>query len=305
MQSLAEAIAAKGSELVKQVGAVVLFEINGKQWTLDLKNGSGKIEQGQTTATDCTITMKEADFLNLLNGKLSPQTAFLLGKLKLKGNMAAATKLSAVFAAAASQGKGGAAAAPAAPSSIVAVGSAVVTTTVASSAPSPSSSTIASSKGGAEVSERLLSSPIFDAIAVAIQNDGAELVKSVAGIIRFELIAAGGNKAAPPHFFLLDLKNGKGSFLAWKGSSPAAGGAGKQEGKAGGAGAAAAAAELPSDVTITMTDADFLSLAEGKLTAQSAYLRGKLKVKGSMQLALKVQTVLAASKKAGPGPAKL
>lgn len=36
--------------------------------------------------------MTDADFNSLCNGKLNPQVAFMQGKMKIKGNMAAASK---------------------------------------------------------------------------------------------------------------------------------------------------------------------------------------------------------------------
>ncbi len=45
-------------------------------------------------------------------------------------------------------------------------------------------------------------------------------------------------------------------------------------------------------VTITMTAADFVALVEGKLNGQMAFMQGKLKIKGDMSLALKLQQIL-------------
>jgi putative sterol carrier protein len=45
-------------------------------------------------------------------------------------------------------------------------------------------------------------------------------------------------------------------------------------------------------VTITMTAADFIALVNGKLNGQMAFMQGKLKIKGDMSLALKLQQIL-------------
>lgn len=42
---------------------------------------------------DCTIRMSMADFLALAAGDLNPQMAFMLGKLKIEGDMGLAMKL--------------------------------------------------------------------------------------------------------------------------------------------------------------------------------------------------------------------
>ena len=45
-------------------------------------------------------------------------------------------------------------------------------------------------------------------------------------------------------------------------------------------------------VVVTMAASDFVALVEGKLNGQMAFLQGKLKIKGDMSLALKLQQVL-------------
>lgn len=42
------------------------------------------------------------------------------------------------------------------------------------------------------------------------------------------------------------------------------------------------------DITIAVSDADFVDLGNGKTTGQKAFMQGKLKVKGNMMLATKV-----------------
>ncbi|KAJ2490690.1 hypothetical protein IWW37_002977 [Coemansia sp. RSA 2050] len=48
--------------------------------------------------------------------------------------------------------------------------------------------------------------------------------------------------------------------------------------------------------TLILSDADFVDLASGKLTGQSAFMGGKLKSKGNIMLALKLESVLKAVK---------
>jgi len=50
-------------------------------------------------------------------------------------------------------------------------------------------------------------------------------------------------------------------------------------------------AENPN-ITITMAASDFLDLVDGKLDGTMAFMSGKLKVKGDMGLAMKLQQVL-------------
>lgn len=46
---------------------------------------------------DCTITMSLDDFKSLVNGDLDGATAFMMGKLKVSGNMGIAMKLSTLL----------------------------------------------------------------------------------------------------------------------------------------------------------------------------------------------------------------
>ncbi len=46
-----------------------------------------------------------------------------------------------------------------------------------------------------------------------------------------------------------------------------------------------------ANIELTMADADFLALLKGQLNGQMAFLTGKLKIKGDMTLAMKLQSV--------------
>ncbi|KAN0139027.1 sterol-binding-like protein [Lactarius tabidus] len=53
---------------------------------------------------------------------------------------------------------------------------------------------------------------------------------------------------------------------------------------------------LKADVSILMSDETFVELAEGKTTGQKAFMTGKLKTKGNMMLATKLDGVLKSTK---------
>lgn len=60
----------------------------GDKWYLDMKNGNGGAGKGDPPAgpAQCTMTMSKTDFQAMFAGKLKPTSAFMGGKLKIKGN---------------------------------------------------------------------------------------------------------------------------------------------------------------------------------------------------------------------------
>uniref|UniRef100_A0A8C6LE99 Sterol carrier protein 2 n=1 Tax=Nothobranchius furzeri TaxID=105023 RepID=A0A8C6LE99_NOTFU len=89
----------EGEKLVKTVGGVFAFKVkngpSGKEatWVVDVKNGQGSVSNDPGEKADCTLTLDDEDLLNLMTGKLNPQTAFFKGQLKITGNMGMAMKL--------------------------------------------------------------------------------------------------------------------------------------------------------------------------------------------------------------------
>ena len=55
------------------------------------------IKPGKHTSPNITLTMKESDYLDMINGKLNGQMAFMTGKLKIAGDMGLALKLQSLF----------------------------------------------------------------------------------------------------------------------------------------------------------------------------------------------------------------
>ncbi|XP_050683490.1 hydroxysteroid dehydrogenase-like protein 2 isoform X1 [Leptidea sinapis] len=84
-------------ELVQKTQAVYQFNVRGKEegvWHLDLKHGAGACGAGQPPRpADATLTMDGAHFADMFAGKLKPTTAFMMGKLKISGDLQKAMKL--------------------------------------------------------------------------------------------------------------------------------------------------------------------------------------------------------------------
>lgn len=117
------------------------------------------------------------------------------------------------------------------------------------------------SKSSNDSSKKLKSDAVFTMIEEAIQENGKSFVEKTKGIYQF-MITPGGE-------WHLDLKNGKGALSQ---------------------------GVKKADLTITVSDDDFFAMSQGKLNPQQAFMKGKLKVKGNMGLAMKLNTVLDAAK---------
>lgn len=85
---------------VKKVGGVFVFNVDGSNFFIDLKNGKGEVGVGSSPQpADITILVNDNDFEALATGKMKGQAAFLKGLVKIKGNMMLAMKLDSVFKA--------------------------------------------------------------------------------------------------------------------------------------------------------------------------------------------------------------
>lgn len=85
-------------EIVKRTAGIYSFQITGpvkEEWYVDMKNGAGSIGRGSHPSgkADVTLTLDLESFVSMFTGKLKPTSAFMSGKLKLKGDMGLAMKL--------------------------------------------------------------------------------------------------------------------------------------------------------------------------------------------------------------------
>ena len=69
------------------------------QYNFTVANEKIDVQMGKHASPNITITMKESDYLDMINGKLNGQMAFMTGKLKIAGDMGLALKLQSLFQA--------------------------------------------------------------------------------------------------------------------------------------------------------------------------------------------------------------
>jgi putative sterol carrier protein len=74
-----------------------LFDIDGAgRWKVDVEDGKITVTEGGEDA-DCVITTSDENFQRIVDGELNPTSAYMTGKLKVKGDMGAALKLQKLF----------------------------------------------------------------------------------------------------------------------------------------------------------------------------------------------------------------
>lgn len=87
-------------DVVAKINAIYQFNISGPaggQWSVDCTRPGGSVTAGTSPGAKCTVAATDADFLNIVNGKLNPQMAFMSGKLKIQGDMGLAMKLQQIL----------------------------------------------------------------------------------------------------------------------------------------------------------------------------------------------------------------
>ena len=74
-----------------------VFEIEGAGvWTVAVADGAITVTEGAGEA-DCIFSTSEENFEKIVAGEQNPTTAYMTGKLKIKGDIGAAMKLQKIF----------------------------------------------------------------------------------------------------------------------------------------------------------------------------------------------------------------
>ena len=82
------------------VDAVIQFDLTGegggKYW-IRVVDQKAEVHEGEHEDPTMTLISSAADYIALVNGELNPMTAFMQGKIKVKGDMGLALKLQTMF----------------------------------------------------------------------------------------------------------------------------------------------------------------------------------------------------------------
>ena len=94
-----ETLEARAGNSSKAAGlnATYLFDIDGAgKWKVRVENGQVSVEEAAGDA-DTTISASEETFMRIVNGDQNPTSAFMMGKLKVTGDLSNAMKLQQLF----------------------------------------------------------------------------------------------------------------------------------------------------------------------------------------------------------------
>jgi putative sterol carrier protein len=82
------------------MNAVYQFDITGEgggKYYAAIANGALTVAEGEHKSPNITLTMGAQDYIDMVEGRLNGQMAFMTGKLKIKGDMSLAMKLNTLF----------------------------------------------------------------------------------------------------------------------------------------------------------------------------------------------------------------
>jgi len=87
------------SDKAEGVDVTVQINVTGPndgEWIVTIKDRKLEVKEGAHPSPTIAISMAETDYMDMVNGRLSGEKAFMTGKLQFKGNIALALKLKEV-----------------------------------------------------------------------------------------------------------------------------------------------------------------------------------------------------------------
>jgi putative sterol carrier protein len=88
------------ADAAKGMNSVIQFNLTGDgggQYHVAIKDGGCAVNEGAHASPNMTMTMAASDYVDMISGKLNGQMAFMIGKLKIAGDMSLAMKMQTLF----------------------------------------------------------------------------------------------------------------------------------------------------------------------------------------------------------------
>lgn len=80
--------------------AAIQFDLAGDDgglWYVTIADGNAAVEEGEATEPAATIRMTASDFSDMMTGELDPMNAFMMGKVKVEGDLNTVMKFQTLF----------------------------------------------------------------------------------------------------------------------------------------------------------------------------------------------------------------
>lgn len=87
---------AKDPSGTASIDAIYQFNVDGDDggtWVVDLTKDADWVSSGASDDAQCTINIAGSDLVDIVEGRLNGMQAFMMGKLKIEGDMGLAMKL--------------------------------------------------------------------------------------------------------------------------------------------------------------------------------------------------------------------
>lgn len=88
-------------EKVEGINATFLFDLSANglahQYHIAVSDGKAMVNEGGVDNPSITVAMDTGDFVAVANGQLNPMTAFIGGRIRIKGDIMLAMKLQSLL----------------------------------------------------------------------------------------------------------------------------------------------------------------------------------------------------------------
>jgi putative sterol carrier protein len=88
------------ADAAKGMNSVIQFKLSGDgggDYHVVIKDGACTVAEGAHPSPNMTMSLAAQDYVDMINGKLNGQMAFMSGKLKIAGDMGLAMKMQSLF----------------------------------------------------------------------------------------------------------------------------------------------------------------------------------------------------------------
>ncbi len=85
---------------VGDFSATIQFDLagdGGGQWYVGIDDGKATVTEGAHAEPVATIRMSATDFVDMMSGNLDPMNAFMMGKVRVEGDLNSVMKFQTLF----------------------------------------------------------------------------------------------------------------------------------------------------------------------------------------------------------------